>query len=124
MTHVRTQNVIDALAGLGFERRTANDSHALYIHPTGASVSVPHRQPRLSGALLKAIARQVTGFGIAPAHLFNEHVFGEEVPTPHPVAPEAIDTGPVPARSALDRDVGRHGAGTPLNSRRRRAATR
>ncbi|KMO12568.1 hypothetical protein [Methylobacterium indicum] len=61
MTDVRTQTVIDALTGLGFERRMANDSHALYDHPAGASVSLPHSRPHVSGALLKAIERQVAG---------------------------------------------------------------
>jgi len=124
MTDVRTQTVIDALTGLGFERRMANDSHALYDHPAGASVSLPHSRPHVSGALLKAIERQVAGFGIAPAH-----VFGEKIHAPHRVAPVAGDgsadtagSGTAPARSAFDRETGGHKAASPPKSRRRRAA--
>ncbi|KTS22161.1 hypothetical protein NS228_07065 [Methylobacterium indicum] len=127
MTDVRTQTVIDALTELGFERRTANDSHALYDHPAGASVSLPHSRPHVSSALLKAIERQVAGFGIAPAHLF-----GEKIHAPHRVAPlsdEAGDgsadtagSGTAPARSAFDRETGGHKAASPPKSRRRRAA--
>lgn len=127
MTDVRTQAVIDTLTELGFKRRMANDSHALYDHPDGASVSLPHSRPHVSGALLKAIERQVTGFGIAPAH-----VFGEKVHAPHRVAPatdEAGDgsadttvSGAAPARSAFDRETGGHKTANPPKSRRRRAA--
>lgn len=74
MTDVRTQHVIDALTELGFERRAANDSHALYAHRSGASVSLPHSRPLMPGALLKAIERQVIGFGIASARAFAEKV--------------------------------------------------
>lgn len=126
MTDLRMQNVIDALTELGFERRRANDSHALYDHPAGASVSLPHGQPHLSSALLKAIERQVTGFGIAPAH-----VFGEKIHAPHRVAPvtsdgsgDTIGSGAAPARSASDRDTSGHKAVSPPKSRRRRAAVR
>ena len=127
MTDVRTQTVIDTLTELGFERRTASSSHVLYDHPAGASVSLPHSRPHVSGALLKAIERQVTGFGIAPAH-----VFGEKVHISHRIAPvtdEAGDgsddtagSGIAPARSAFDRETGGHKAASPPKSRRRRAA--
>lgn len=127
MTDIRTQTVIDALMELGFERSMANDSHALYDHPAGASVSLPHSRRHVSGALLKAIERQVTGFGIAPAH-----VFGEKVHAPHRVAPvtdgtgdgsaDMIGSGAAPARSAFDRETGGHRAASTPKLRRRRAA--
>lgn len=134
MTDVRTQNVIDALTELGFEQRMANDSHALYGHPAGASVSIPHSQARLSSALLKAIERQVTGFGIAPAQVFIEHVFSETIHTPRRFAPETIEAGnvsadmigaePGPNESALGRDAGGRKAPGPSKPLRRRAAAR
>lgn len=126
MTDVRTQNVIGALMELGFERRMANDNHALYVHLAGASASTPYGQPRLSDALLQATGRQVTGFGIAPAD-----ASGAKVHTSHRLVPEAIDVGAtsadrivagaVPARSSSDRDTGGHKAAGSSKPLRRRA---
>ena len=117
MSGVRTQKVIDALTGLGFERRMANGSHALYAHPAGASVTIPHGQPYLSDALFRAIERQVTGFGIAPADVFGATIF-----TGHGPAGEAQDTTAAePAPGPGDRPGEGRGVASASTRRSRRA---
>jgi predicted RNA binding protein YcfA (HicA-like mRNA interferase family) len=63
MSQASFSKVRAALLSLGFAERKVG-SHAHFVHPDGAQVTVPNRL-KLDEGTLRAVARQVSGFSVA-----------------------------------------------------------